>query len=475
MSSGDRSPDADQPRQPIDYADIHVRLSGYEGGEDGGTFRVWVEGEAPAGTMRPDDASRCSFDPGRFWSNPAAGIGGLVGLLERRRLEDPQLYELGRLLADLALPEGPVRILFDRSLAGLRPGQGLRLRLQVDAKPLLRLPWEYLSLPEATGAPQPTDFLALRREVSIVRTNTVEAPARELPQRGHVVLVGVLSTPLDQPDLDVAKDRRYLEAATAELSRAAGPEAVRLRWCERPATREALIRALADGADIFHFAGHGRFSAATQAGSILLERDDSSTEEYPSPVLAQLLRDSGIRLAVLGACETGRRGGEDAWSGVAPALTRQRIPAVIGNQFTIEDQNAGLLAAQAYPRLFARFTIDEALYEARRAIFQRSGLAQRDWGAPVLYLGDADGVLFPPPSGPAAEVAADPFVRVANTFGRVLGQVVDVDVSQMSSGRLEVHDQVDVVGKGGTFTSVRIEQLGGRGGRPGETGGPEGD
>jgi hypothetical protein len=463
------------PRQPLGYADIHIRLSGYEGGEDGGTFQVWVEGETPAGTMRPDDASRCSFDPGRFWNNPAAGIGGLVGLLERRRLEEPQLYELGGLLAGLALPEGPVRSLFDRSLAGLKPGQGLRLRLQVDAEPLLRLPWEYLALPEASGAPQPTDFLALRREVSIVRTDTVQAAARDLPQRGHAALVGVLSTPVDQPELDVAKDRRYLEAAVAALTHAAGGEAVRLRWCEQPATREALIRVLAGGADIFHFAGHGRFSAATHIGSILLETDRSETDEYPSSMLAQLLRDSGIRLAVLGACDTGRRGGEDAWSGVAPALTGQRIPAVIGNQFTIEDQNAGLLAANAYPLLFAGFTIDEALYEVRQAIFQRSGLAHRDWGAPVLYLRDADGVLFPVPSGQAAEGAVGPFVRVANSFGHVLGKVVDVDVGEMSAGRLEVRDQVDVVGQGGTFTAVRIERLGSHGGRPDETSPPPGD
>jgi hypothetical protein len=279
---------------------------------------------------------------------------------------------------------------------------------------------------------------------------------------------------VDQPELDVAKDRGYLEAATAALNHAAGGEAVRLRWSEQPATRAALTRALADGADIFHFAGHGRFSAATHVGSILLETDDSLTDEYPSPMLAQLLRDSGIRLAVLGACDTGRRGGEDAWSGVAPALTRQRIPAVIGNQFTIEDQNAGLLAAQAYPLLFAGFTVDEALYEVRRAIFQRTGLAQRDWGAPVLYLGDADGVLFPPPSGPAAEAAAGPFVRVTSTFGRVLGRVVVANVGTITQGRLEVDSRVDVVGKGAEYETLRIEQLGGHRASPDETGTPEG-
>jgi hypothetical protein len=455
----------DHLRQPIEYRDIRVRLGGYDGGEGGGTFRVWVEDEAPGGTMRPDDASRCTFDPGQFWNDPAQGIGGLVGKLERRRLEEPQLYELGGLLADLALPEGPVRSLFNLSLAKVGAGKGLRLRLQIDAEPLLGLPWEYLSLPEASGMPQPTDFLALRREVSIVRTDTVEAPARELPHRDHVILVGALSSPEDQPELDIGKDRRYLEAATGALNHAAGREAVRLRWCEQPATREALSRALGDGADIFHFAGHGRFSRATNVGSILLETVDGLTDEYPSAMLAQLLRASEIRLAVLGACDTGRRAGEDAWSGVAPSLTRQRIPAVIGTQFTIEDQHAGLLAARAYQLLLAGFSIDEALYEVRQAIFQRSGLTNRDWGAPVLYLRDKNGVLFPLPSRRETAEAAAPFLVVANSFKRVLGKVIDVDIEEMSAGRLEVRDQVDIVEKGAEFGSVRIKQFGPSGAR----------
>ena len=276
-----------------------------------------------------------------------------------------------------------------------------------------------------------------------------------------MVLVGALSSPEDQPELDVGKDRRYLEAATDALNQVAGRETVQLRWCDRPATREALTRALADGADIFHFAGHGRFSSATNVGSILLETADGMTDDYPSAMLAQLMRDSGIRLAVLGACDTGRRSGEDAWSGVAPSLTRQRIPAVIGNQFTIEDENAGLLAGRAYQLLFAGFSIDEALYEARQAIFQRSGLTNRDWGASVLYLRDENGVLFPLPPRSVAEQAADPFLLVANSFKRVLGKVVDVDIEDMSAGRLEVRDQVNTVEKEGEFTSVRIKQLGG--------------
>ena len=467
----DRGESSANRRAPIAYTDINIRLSGYKEVTDGGNFRVWVEGQAPGGAMRPDDASQCFFQPDRFWRDPQTGSGGLVGMLERRRLDEPDLYRLGRLLADLALPEGRVRDLFKLSLARLGPGQGLRLRLHIDIPPLLRLPWEFLALPETAGEPRPTDFLALRREVSIVRTDTVEAHPRdlsgsELPGRDRAVLAGVLSCPDNQPVLDLDKDRRSIEAATATLNSVTGRESLQLRWCSRPATRKALAEVLSPGADIFHFAGHGLFGTTTKTGSIILESDDGGTDSYPSAELAQLLRVRGIRLAVLGSCESARRDGVEVWSGIAPELTRQSIPAVIGNQFTIGDGNAALMAAHVYPLIFAGFTVDEALFEARQAIFQQAGVANRDWGVPVLYLGAADGILFRLPSAETASETAGPFLRVANEFDRVLGKVEDVKVREFLAGRITVTDHIGTVEHGGTFTSVTIGRFGGPANRP---------
>jgi len=39
--------------------------------------------------------------------------------------------------------------------------------------------------------------------------------------------------------------------------------------------------------------------------------------------------------------------------------------------------------------------MDEAVSNARQAIYQQAGLENRDWGAPVLYLRVEDGVIFP--------------------------------------------------------------------------------
>lgn len=445
-------------RQAMVYHDFNLRFAGYD--ETDGTFKVWSEGESPGGTMRPDDASICTYHPKAFWNVPASGSGGLFGDLERRRLNREGMSKFGKLLADLALPEGQVRNLFRQSLSALKAGEGLRVRLHIDSVALAQLPWEFIALPQASGEPQATDFLALRREISIARTDTVETLVHGLPNRPVARVVGVLSSPDGQTEIDVDKDREAIEQAVRALQQAAGQHQIEVIWAKRPATREALVQAIASGADIFHFAGHATFTGTE--GQIILEKDDNTSDFYSGEQLAQLLYSKEVRLAVLGACETGRRDGQNVWSGVAPALTRQRIPAVIANQFKIRDDNAILLAAKIYPRLLAGYTVDEALYEARQAIYQHKGLEDRDWGVPVLYLHDTSGVLFPKPEADAAgAISSSPFVQVSNTFNRVLGEVIDTQIGIVTGGRIQISNKVDVVEKGATFTSLKIDKLGG--------------
>ena len=51
--------------------------------EDWESSKVWVEGLAPGGTMRPDHAIERVYDPKVFWDDPAHGVGGLLDDLER--------------------------------------------------------------------------------------------------------------------------------------------------------------------------------------------------------------------------------------------------------------------------------------------------------------------------------------------------------------------------------------------------------
>ncbi len=140
-------------RQSVVYQDFNLRFGSYN--EADSTYKVWVEGDTPGGgTMRPDDATIRTYNPNDFWSDPSKGTGGLLGRLERRNLARQEMFTLGHLLTDLALPEGRVRDLFRQSVDTLKAGEGLRLRLHIDPIALAQLPWELLALSQASGEPQ---------------------------------------------------------------------------------------------------------------------------------------------------------------------------------------------------------------------------------------------------------------------------------------------------------------------------------
>ena len=459
MIQGRREPLHNHARKPLRYHDFAIRFSQYD--QSSSTFKVWVEGETPGGSMRPNDASLCAYTSTDFWSDPISKKGGTLDRLERRKLNAGEMYALGCLLANIALPEGTVRNLFQRSLAALAVDEGLRIRLHLDPLVLVQLPWEFMALPQVTGEPKPTDFLALRREISLVRTDSVESAICPLRGQNQLRVVGVFSSPTDLPSLAVEKDKLALQESLEMFQKAVGQKVISTIWVEDPATRLALEQALLDGADIFHFAGHAMFDAQIrQEGFIVLEREDYSSERYSGERLAQLLRNAGVRLVILGACETGRRNDQRMWNGLAPALTREKIPAVLAHQFDIYDANAALVAERVYQRIMTGYTIDEAVFEARQAIYQRKGLENRDWGAPVLYLHDKAGILFPIPEEDASESGQSiPFIQVVNAFKKVSGDVIDVKLHKMKRGHISINDSVDIIDENGTFTSLEIDEL----------------
>lgn len=384
---------------PLVYEDFNVRLAHLRSVNGEKRFNVWVEGRTAAGSMRPDDEAELIWDPNEFWDEPGTVFGGLAGKPEDLRVEEHDLRALGEKLADLALPEGKVRTLFTECLKVLQAkGKGLRLRLHLDPLPLARLPWEYLMLPDGSGGGVASDFLALREEVSIVRSSTVEWMSSELPSRDHYRFLGVLSMPDGVDSLDLEKDRKAVEITAGVLNDARVDPVLSLDWVEDPASKAALRHALdrGDGIDIFHFGGHGLYDIGTREGALLFEKTDGVTlDKYGADELALRLRRSGVRLVLLGACESSKGSAKNAWSGIAQALTRQRIPAVIGNQFELRDDLAGVLLYEVYNNLFRGLAIDQALARARIAIVTEYGLEARDWGVPTLYLHDETGVLFP--------------------------------------------------------------------------------
>ncbi len=425
-----------------------------------------------ADQVRPGKGAPTSFGV-RVFASPAgegeetvrvkvpADLAARIGWLDRRQIDENlgAQIELGAILGLLLLPAG-VRGLFEASLARLAADEGLRVRLRLDDR-LADVPWEHAWVERHQGPPTAAGFLALDPRISIVRHQAVSTPlpaAKEAAAERRVVVA--MASPAGYPPLpSLATEREALEAALAGVN---GVSAAFVPDASPP----AVLDALSAGADVFHFSGHG-----TADGGVVL----AGPEVMAGDRLAEIVQAKGVRLAVLGACDTGRPQDHNPWGGVAAALVRRGIPAVVAMQFAIGDRRAAAFAGALHRALVAGLTVDEAVALGRTAIRVVSTGADsddRDWCVPVLYLRDHGGRVFEPVSSVGARKGA----RAASTRlyrqrvgdvsagGIVVGSVgeTDVDVEQEArrvagllvgavgaTGAVHVEHTIDEVAAGG--------------------------
>ncbi len=292
-------------------------------------------------------------------------------------MHEGNVAALGRRLWAWLFPP-PVEALYRAALAGLPSGGGLRLRLRLDAPELAALPWE-LGYDPVRGR-----FPALSAATPVVRY--VPLPYRPGLLAGpaplNILFVGASPADLDPLDVQIEKD--LLLAALADYR---DKGRVVVDALPEPATVEALQDALRGGHRALHFSGHG------QAGHLLLEDEDRFSHPVGADALAMLLGDSGVALAVLNACDSGTQPG-GPFAGVAPALVRAGLPAVVAMQAPMPDRSARAFARSLYAALAGGWPLDAAVTEGRKAVALAVGLNAPDWAMPVLYLRAPDGMLW---------------------------------------------------------------------------------
>lgn len=405
-----------------EYLNLDLRLFGHQTLDDGGErFSVQVAA-SPVGEQAA--AEGVLLPP---------GLRAELARLEARQLDLAQTIALGQRIADLLLPPA-ARQFFLSSLARLDPAQGLRLRLRCESVELDGIPWEIAHLERGLGGAGSElgrrGFLVLDTRLSMVRREVCSqllSPPRRQAERRR--LLALMCEPADRRDplrpLQVEQELAQLRDALQDLP------GIELVSCPQ-ATRQALSELLLDGADIFHFAGHGEFRRGSEGSPaqayLLLQRDDGRSDEWQVDELALRLASKGIQLALLGACRSAQRDGRSAWAGIAPSLARAGIPAVIGMQYTVFDASAVAFSRRLY-RAWARVrTLDEAVAEARGAILDVEGDTGRDFATPVLYLheaGAAEGAKRVVPAPAAAAAAPEPAADDLSPLLDLLAEVYD--------------------------------------------------
>jgi hypothetical protein len=381
----------------------------------------------------------------------------LLRNLERKHTTSRDLRSLGMALSNMLLPR-TVREMLLASLASVDCDCGLRLRLVLDDLRVANLPWEYMFLSPLNDEEYPYGFLALDPRISIVRHEAIPILPGSVAARLPLKLVVGFASPAQFPKLDLAAERDYIEKALA------GVEEVQVTFVEH--LTMAGLESACRGAHMFHFAGHGSFvwedgGQTCGSGMIFLEDAGGDTLPFPVEKLALTLRGAGVRMVFLGGCETGRRDGVNAWSGVAPALMRVGIPAAVAMQYAVFDDAAIAFARRFYQALSAGLSLDEAVVAGRLSILNLGGENDVEWGVPVLYMRSGDGVVFP-------EMAADPSleklrsgqrVKVSQRVRELRDRLTGVDVADAPRSGLEVNQEIAAVASGGEALGARIENL----------------
>jgi hypothetical protein len=417
------------------YEDFTLLLSGGREVEDGNAcvlaFHVQVPAAAGFPTITEPVASRCNLE----------NVRRLAEVEPPRSLPLATVLAAGSELGRGLLP-GAVLATVRQALAHVRSrGHGLRLRIVGDA--LHWVCWEYAILPPERGEPAATDFLALMPDVSIVRDQACPVPNDVIELRPPFRILCAAAHPKLAPRIDIAEERRLLEAALRDV------RGVELQWLEggtRPAPSAALLRA-----QMFHFAGHGAFGLVTAArestrdvtssddepgqpeapGTGLLIFDDGSGGEdrVTAGELGVLLRELGVRVAVLNACKSARSNAASVWGSVASALLRAGVHSVIAMQHAILDASAIRFAAAFYRSLAEQASLDEAAHRGRMAVFASGdGFG---WGTPVLYLPEKfDGAVF--------RAAPSPVIRAPRRNDERIDYDIELQRHRGFVGRVEL-------------------------------------
>ena len=464
------------------YRDVQIIADGATVDSDG-IRRLSVRAQAPkAGSTSPETTE--------LSAEGARSLAALVGRLEQWALPEAEVILLGAALADLLLPSG-ARQLLAESLASLAEDEGLRLRLTLDPA-LSEYPWEALWVARQQGLKDATGFLALDPRVSIVRDLPVQAPLPDgAPAVGDRRVLAALSDPVipGRARLQLDAERLNLEEAFGDVP------GMTVDVLPQP-TADSLADRLADGADVFHYVGHG------MPGALAFVGPNEAVALLPATQLAINLRARGVQLALLIACNSGVQPGQDVWGSVATGLVGAGVPAVIGMQYKVGVATAIRFDRAFYRALAAGRSVDEAMAAGRLAMYNATtGEAVapararywRDWAVPVLYLRPGATVSLASADAPtrsaiedelgllvsvrANEVKAggevvgakvgaieDGHLRAELILGDVAGKVTGAQIGRIGSGRAEVDlTAAEVTGR---IVGAEVDVIGGKAPRP---------
>lgn len=257
------------------------------------------------------------------------------------------------------------------------------IRIQTDLPDIAELPWELMH--------DGSEFFAINPQFPIIRDiGKIETPSTYV--RGRLKVLYACASNEKDPDWIHLHLEDSIEQLKNELEKSKRRIQLEVVDHTTPAILESKIL---EDYHVICFAGH-----ATEK-HIYLEDGHGGHVEYGAKTLAGKLKGRQTRLLFLAACNTSTYHGEadQRQPGFALTVAKQAaIPAVVGMQYAVEDKEATLLTVRYFEALAKRLPVDEALAEARKAVFnyENDWDTRRDVFSPVLYLQTKSSHLFRP-------------------------------------------------------------------------------
>jgi len=316
-----------------------------------------------------------------------------------RRFPSPEELVVRNFGRDLfeALFTGEVRHCYEQSLEqAWGEDKGLRLKLRFHPPDLASLPWEFLY------DPRQTEYICLSHNTPLVRYLETPQTIPPLNLSPPLRIVGVIASSADLKPFEVAREKERVETALQGLQVRG---LAKLTWLEDQTWRH-VQRVVERGAwHVFHFIGQSdssrrdpRRDRPSDEGFTAPVAEEGDTHRLSAPDLVRLLADHpSLRVTLLNARQ-GDRGASlrNTFTSTAALLVRQGIPAVLSIPYEITDEAAIELFRAFYEGLALGAPVDAAVAEARKAVSSAVDNTV-EWGAPALFVGSPDGLVFSPP------------------------------------------------------------------------------
>jgi len=315
---------------------------------------------------------------------------------DRGREIEARLPELGERLFDSLFGQGKAGR--DAYLRG-RESSSWELWLASSSPEFLSLPWELLRDPKR-GTPLALDLAGVHRTIES------QDPPFEARSGETLKVLMVIARPYGPRDVPYRTVARPL---LERLKPVAGKVELEVL---RPPTFDRLKERLREAAEaggpfqILHFDGHGSFQPAVRGGSpdplrygsgrqegvLLFETETGGESLAGASELAPVLRDAGVPLLVLNACQSGMVGGASPEASVATRLLQGGAAAVVAMGYSVYAVAAAEFMAAFYESLFRGEPVTRAVTAGRRQLHRSNQrpspkglLPLEDWAVPVHY------------------------------------------------------------------------------------------